>query len=99
MIQPDPAAPAAAITVPNFAAASFLPALIAGGLLMLLGRYTTNARRAFLAIAIAFALLSLGGPATVGGASTETRVALMVMHLLAAAVITGALLRSAGEKQ
>ena len=94
-IQPSPSAPAAPIPVPSFAVASLLPALIAGGLLMLLGRFTTKARTAFLVIACAFAVLSLAGPATIGGASTATRMALMLMHLVAAVVISGALMRSA----
>jgi len=94
MIQPDPAAPAASISVPSFGVASFVPALLAGGLLMLLGRFTTKARRAFVVIASAVALLSLAGPATIGGAGAATRVALMVMHLLAAAIVSGALMLS-----
>jgi len=94
-IQPSPTAPAAPIPVPSFAVASLLPALIAGGLLMLLGRFTTKARTAFIVIACAFAVLSLAGPATIGGASTPTRVALMLMHLVAAVVISGSLMRSA----
>jgi Family of unknown function (DUF6069) len=94
-IQPSPTAPAAPIPVPSFAVASFLPALIAGVLLMLLGCFTTKARTAFVVIACAFAVLSLAGPATIGGASTATRMALMLMHLVAAVVISGALMRSA----
>ena len=97
MIQPNPATPAASMAVPSFVVASFLPALLAGGLLVLLGRFTTKARRAFVVIASAVALLSLAGPAMIGGASAGTRVALMVMHLLTAAVISGGLLRSAGR--
>jgi hypothetical protein len=94
-IQPSPTAPAAPIPIPSFAVASFLPALIAGGLLMLLGRFTTKARTAFVVIACAFAVLSLAGPATIGGASAATRMALMLMHLVAAVVISGSLIRSA----
>ena len=95
IIQPSHTAPAAPIPVPSFAVASFLPALIAGVLLMLLGRFTAKARTAFVVIACAFAVLSLAGPATIGGASTATRMALMLMHLVAAVVISGALLRGA----
>jgi len=94
-IQPIPTAPAAPIPVPNFAVVSFLPALIAGVLFMVLGRFTTKARTAFVVIACAFAVLSLAGPAAIGGASTATRMALMLMHLVAAVVISGALMRSA----
>ncbi len=93
VIQPGPAAPAAAITIPSFIGASFFPAFIAGGLPMLLGRFTTKARGVFAVIACAFALVSLAGPLTVGGATTGTRLALSVMHLLTAAVIAGALWR------
>jgi hypothetical protein len=98
VIQADPSAPAAAIAVPNFVVASFLPALLAGGLLLLLGRFTTKARAVFIIIASVFALLSLGGPASVGGARAGTRVALAVMHLLSAVIITGALVRSPKAK-
>jgi len=94
-IQPIPTAPAAPIPIYNFAVASFLPALIAGGLLLLLGRFTTRAATTFVVIACAFCLVSLAGPATVGGASAATRMALMLMHLLAAVVISTALMRSA----
>ncbi len=93
-IQSSPTTPAAPMPVPSFAVASFLPALIAGGLLVLLGRFTTRARTAFVVIACAFALLSLAGPATVGGASAATRVALMFMHIVAAVIISGTLMRS-----
>jgi len=97
IIQPDPSAPPVPIAVSSVAVASFLPALLAGGLLVLLGRFTTKARRAFLVIASVAAVLSLAGPATIGGASGGTRVALIVMHLLAAAVISGGLLRAPKE--
>src|SRR5689334_3718306 len=86
-IQPSPTAPAAPIPVPNFAVASFLPALLAGGLLMLLDRFTTRAHSAFVLIACVLAILSFAAPATIGGASAATRVALIFMHLIAAVVI------------
>ena len=94
MIQPDPAAPAAPISAPSFGVASFVAALLAGGLLLLLGRFTTKARRAFVVIACAITALSLAGPATIGGASSGTRVALMLIHLVAAMSISRALLLS-----
>jgi hypothetical protein len=94
-IQQSPTAPETPIPAANFVVASILPALVAGGLLMLLGRFTSKARNAFIIIACAFAILSMAGPATVGGASAATRAALMSMHLVAAVVITCALVRSA----
>jgi hypothetical protein len=93
VMQPDPSKPAAMITIPSVAIASVIPAFIAGGLLWVLRRFTKQPARTFLVISIAFALLSLAGPATVGGANAGTRMALMAMHLIAAAVISGALLR------
>jgi hypothetical protein len=93
VIRPDPSVQPALVTIPSIVVASLLPALVAGGLLMLLGRFTTKAPTTFVVIASAVALLSLGGPATIGGASAGTRVALMLMHLLSAAIITGGLLR------
>ena len=41
-IQTSATAPAAPIPAPSFAVASFLPALVAGGLLILLDRFTTR---------------------------------------------------------
>ena len=99
VIQPSSAVPAAPIPVPSFVVASFVPALVAGGLLLVLGRFTKKARRVFLIVACAFAALSLAGPGTTGGASPGTRVVLMVMHLVAATVITGALMHSARTRE
>jgi hypothetical protein len=65
---------------------------------MVLGRFTANARPVFIVIASVIAVLSLAGPATVAGASAGTRVTLMVMHLVSAVVISGALVRSAGTR-
>ena len=95
IMQPDPSKPAALITIPSVAIATMIPAFIAGGLLMLLQRFTKQPARTFLVISIAFALLSLAGPATVAGATGGTRMALIIMHLIAAVIIAGALLRQA----
>jgi hypothetical protein len=99
MIQPDAAAPAMLVGIPNVVVASFVPALLAGGLLLLLDRFTSNAGRVYVIIASVAALLSLAGPITIGGASAGTRMALAVMHVLTATAISGALVRigSAGR--
>jgi hypothetical protein len=91
--QMDPSSPAAVIPMPIVAVASFVPALFAAGFLLALSRWTKNGAGAFGMVAGVFFLLSLGGPATMGGASPATKVALGVMHLVAAATITGVLLR------
>jgi len=96
VIRPDPAGPVQVIGGANVAIASFLPALFAGGLLMLLARFTTKPRMVFGVIATVFAVLSLAGPMTVGGAATSGRAVLAVMHLVAAALITGALVSGTG---
>jgi hypothetical protein len=71
--------------------ASAIPALIAAMLLGLLARWARRSLRIFQAVAVVALLLSLGGPLTLDDVATSTRVALIVMHLVAAALIVGIL--------
>jgi len=93
VVQMDPSAPAGPMPAPSFAVGSFVPALIAGGVLFALDAFTEHPARIFVGVAGAVALLSIGGPATVAGASMGTRAALMAMHMVAAVTITMLLLR------
>ncbi len=70
--------------------ATAVPALAAAGLLALLARFTRRPILVFQIIAAVFALLSLGGPLSLP-VDTTTKLALGLMHLVAAAVITGVL--------
>jgi len=72
------------------AIATAVPALAAAGLLALLARFTRRPILIFQIIATAFALLSLGGPLSLP-VDTTTKLVLSLMHLVAAAVITGVL--------
>ena len=93
IVQMDSSSPAGPMPAPSFAIGSFVPALVAGGLLLALDVFTKHPVRIFVGIAAAVALLSMGGPATVAAASFGTHVALAVMHVVAAATITTMLLR------
>jgi hypothetical protein len=93
----DPSAPAAPLTIVPVVLASALPAIGAGVLLWLLGRFTRRPFTIFLAIAGVFLLLSLGGPLSmpVPGA---TKAVLSLMHVVAGASIAGALFVRARER-
>lgn len=70
--------------------ATAVPALAAAGLLALLARFTRRPILIFQIIAAVFVLLSLGGPLSLP-VDTATKLVLSLMHLAAAAVITGVL--------
>ena len=72
---------------------SFLPALLAAGILALLGRSTRRPFGIFTALAVGVFLLSLYTPFGIPGAPVAMIVALELMHLVAAVVIVGVLTR------
>jgi hypothetical protein len=74
--------------------ASFVPSLVAAGLLFGLTRLTSKAGAVFVGIAGLFAVVSLYSPLNIPEASLATRSVLAVMHLTAAAPITYFLLRA-----
>lgn len=84
--------------LPIFAivAACAIPGLLAGILYWALGRFTSRATTIFTVVAIAFALISLGGPLTLP-IDLGTRLALAAMHIVAAAIITLGLFRGAPQ--
>jgi hypothetical protein len=85
-----PDAPPAALSVVQVIIASAVPAVFAGLLLWLLGRFAPRPVTIFVAIAAVFALLSLGGPLTLP-VSGGLQIALALMHIVSAAAITWAL--------
>ncbi len=71
----------------NVAFVSALAALAAWGLLAVLERLTSRARRVWLVIALLALALSLGGPLSGTGVTTANRMELLGFHLLAGAVL------------
>jgi hypothetical protein len=74
------------VTLVSVVATALLAGLAGWGLLGLLGRFTTEARRAWSVTALVAALLSLAGP-LIATASAGTKVSLITMHLAVATVL------------
>jgi len=91
-----PGQPIQKITVVNVIVTALVASLAGWGLLALLRRFATNARAIWTAIAIIFALLSLGGPLS-AIASAGTKVSLVAMHLAVATVVIAGLRRTRGR--
>ena len=85
-----PGQPIQKITVVNVIVTALVASLAGWGLLALLRRFATNARAIWTAIAIIFALLSLGGPLS-AIASAGTKASLVAMHLAVATVLIAVL--------
>lgn len=88
-----PQAPVSSLPVPMIAVSSIVPALIAGLVFFGLSKLTKAHRTVFVVLSGLLAVASMGGPANLGDASGGARIALGLMHLVAAAGITVALLR------
>lgn len=88
-----PEAPIGHLVVPMVAVASLLPAPLAAAIYGLLVRSTRRPRVIFLALTVLFCLLSCGGPMNIGDATPATKLVLALMHFVAAASISGALVR------
>ncbi len=80
------------------AGVSAVTALTAAGLLSLLIRFLARPWRIFVATAVVVLLVSFVGPLSLTGVSVGTRLALISMHLAAAAVIVGVLSQLAGVR-
>jgi hypothetical protein len=91
-----PGQPIQKITLVNVVVAALVGSLAGWGFLVLLRRFTTNARAIWTVIAIIFALLSLGGPMSTIS-SVGTKVALVAMHLAVATVTIPGLRRTRGR--
>ena len=72
---------------------SFVPAVLAAGLLAILGRFTRRPFRVFTIIAVALFVVSLYTPFSIPGAPVAMILALEIMHAVAAVVIVGVLTR------
>lgn len=83
-----PAGPAVELGAAQVAIASVVPAVGAALLALALNRFTRRPAMIFTVIAAVFGLLSLGGPANLGGASTGMKLALVVMHAISGVAIT-----------
>jgi hypothetical protein len=57
-------------------------------------RFTASGARNYAVLAVAFALVSLGGPLNVPGLDTASKVVMELMHVVAAVGIAGAHLRA-----
>ncbi len=71
---------------------TLIPGLVASIFFGLLIRFSRKPATIFLSVSLAALLLSLGGPYNLPDVSLQTRILLGVMHILAAAVITGGIL-------
>jgi len=80
------------ITLGAVISSSFVPALLAAGALALFGRFTRRPVRNFVALAAVALVLSFATPFSLVGASAAMRTVLLLMHVLAATIITGGLL-------
>lgn len=89
-----PDAPLQPIAPINVIMLCLVPALVAALLLAGLGRFMQRPQPVFLAIAGVFLLISLIPDWALPMDSLATRVSLSLMHLIAAVVIVGALLRT-----
>lgn len=86
-------APAVAMPFPPVVIASFVPAIFASLVAMLVNRFTASASKVYVIVAVVFTLLSMGGPANLGQAGVGLKVALALMHVVSAVAITGGILR------
>lgn len=79
------------ITLGLVVANSFVPALLAAVAFALLGRFARRPASSFRVLAAVVFVLSLAAPFLVAGAPVTMRAALLLMHAVAAAAITGVL--------
>ncbi len=71
---------------------TLIPGLLASIFFGLLIRFSRKPATIFLSVSLAALLLSFGGPYYLPEVSLQTKILLAVMHILAAAVITGGIL-------
>jgi hypothetical protein len=77
------------LPVPMVFLSGVVMAIPAAAVAWAFGRFTGNGARNYLILAVAFDLLSLGGPVGVKGLSTGGLVAMELMHLVAGLGIAG----------
>ena len=86
------------ITLGAVLVSSFVPALVAAVVLALLGRFTRRPVRNFVVLAAVVFVVSLVAPFSVPGAPVPMVAAPILMHVVAAVVITGVLTALAPER-
>lgn len=85
--------PSTPLTFAPVVIASFVPFVFAALFATGLNRFVASPTRPFIAVAVVFALLSMGGPAGLGGASFGLKVLLGAMHVVSGILIAGGILR------
>ena len=85
--------PATALPVGQVIVASFVPAIGAALLALVLNRVSSKPSRILTGVAAGFGLLSMMGPATLPLAEPGMRVVLALMHVVSGVAITGGILR------
>ncbi len=77
------------LPVPMVFVSGIIMAIPASGVAWAFGRFTGNGARNYLILAVAFDLLSLGGPVGVKGLATGALVVMELMHVVAGLGIAG----------
>ena len=85
--------PPIAMPFPPVVIASFVPAIFAALVAMLVNRLSASAGKVYLIVGAVVTLLSMGGPANLGQAGVGLKVALALMHVASGIAITGGILR------
>lgn len=85
--------PPGALAAPHVVMASVVPALFAALFTLVVNRFSSRPTRLLLGVAVALGLLSMGGPATLPGASSALRVVLALMHVVSGVSITAGIVR------
>jgi len=80
---------------PPVVIASFVPAVAAALVAMLVNRFTTKVAPVYTGVALAAGLLSMGGPMNLPLASTGLKIVLALMHVVSGIAITAGILRLA----
>jgi NO-binding membrane sensor protein with MHYT domain len=87
------------LTAALVAVASAVGGLAGWGVLAVLERFTTNPRRAWVAVASIALLASLSAPLSGTGVSAGDRIAMIGMHLAVAAVVIPLFYRSSASRR
>lgn len=82
------------LMVPAVVISSIVPGVVAAGIALAFAKFTKAAARNFGILAVAFTVLSFGGPAGVAQLGTGSLIVMELMHVVAAAGIGGMLVRA-----
>ncbi len=90
----DPSQPATALPIGPVAISSIVSAIPAALVALAAGRFAKAPAKVFTVIAAAFALLSMGGPASLAEASVGLKIVLGLMHVFSGVAITMGIVRA-----